>query len=137
MANTEPARRPPYRRRPLNPEENFRESLAQPVPNRTYRSQVDLTDTPATPIEQIVRLAASLLSLLLALRFITNLLTSNSGGGWVHFINSATNWLVTPFKGFIPQPSISSGGTFDWPALVALLMVAILATILVRLTRHR
>ena len=136
MANSEPARRPPYRRRPLNPNENFHESLAQPVPNRTYRSQVDLTDTPASPIEQIVRLLASLLCLFLTLRFVTNLFTSGANG-WTNFVHAATNWLVRPFQSFFPQPVISSGGTFDWPAVAAFIAVIIAAAILVRLTRPR
>jgi hypothetical protein len=136
MANSEPARRPPYRRRPLNPNDNFHESLAQPVPNRTYRSQVDLIDNPASPLEQVVRLLASLLCFLLVLRFITSLFTSTASG-WTNFIHALTNWLVQPFQSFFPQPTISSGGTFDWPAVAAFISVIILATILVRLTRSR
>lgn len=135
MANSEPARRPPYRRRPLNPDEDFHESLAQPVPNRTYRSQVDLTDTPTSPLEQIVRLTATLLGLLILLRFVTNLFTVDRAHGWVNFINGATDWIVRPFQSFIPQPTITSGGVFDWPAIAAAIAVAVVAAILVRLLR--
>jgi uncharacterized protein YggT (Ycf19 family) len=111
--------------------------LAQPLPNRTYRSRIDLTETPATPVEQIIRLAATLLGLLVLLRFVTNLLTVDRANGWVNFINTATDWIVRPFQGFIPQPTINSGGVLDWPAISAAIVVAVLAALLVRLVQPR
>jgi uncharacterized protein YggT (Ycf19 family) len=132
MANFEPAR-PPHRKQP--PDDEFHETLSQPVPNRTYRSQVDLTDEPPTILEQTVRLVATLLGLLILARFITNLFSIDRTFSFVNLINSATDWAVKPLQAFIPQPTITSGGVFDWPAVAAALVVATVAAILVKLLR--
>ena len=134
MANSDPARRPPYRRRPLSQDDNdFHESLTAPIP--TYRSALEVTDERPTAFEQTVRLIATLLALIILVRFITNLFSVDRSNGFVSLINAATDWIVRPFQAFIPQPAITSGGVFDWPAVIAAVLVAVVAAILVRFLR--
>jgi uncharacterized protein YggT (Ycf19 family) len=114
-------------------DDNFHETLAQPVPNRTYRSEIEQLETPSA-LEQLVRYVAVLLDLLLAVRFVVSLFTTNTTNGFVAFIFGLTNWLVAPFQAiFGATPTGSAGGYFDWSALAAIALVSILAAFIIRL----
>ncbi|MDB5178859.1 MAG: hypothetical protein JWN01_802 [Patescibacteria group bacterium] len=116
--------------------ETFRETLAAPIPNQTYRSQVDLIDTRPSAIEQAVRLIATLLSLLLVGRLIAGLFTTSPTNGYLSFFYAATNWMVWPFQAIFGQPPINTtGGFFDWPAVAALVAVSLIAGLLIRAIR--
>jgi hypothetical protein len=117
--------------------QDFHESLAAPVPNRTYRSQVDLIDTQPSLFEQVIRLIGGILIVLLAGRLITGLFTSDPNNPVVAFFWNATNWLVWPFQALLGQPEINATrGFFDWPAVAAIVAVSVIAALLVRLVRQ-
>ncbi len=136
---TDPARaRPATSEQPVTPDhseqgDDFHETLAQPMPNRTYRSEIEQIEAPSA-LEQLVRYVVVLLDLLLAVRFVISLFTTNTSNSFVAFIFGLTNWLVAPFQAiFGATPTGSIGGYFDWSALAAIAVVSILAAIIIRL----
>jgi uncharacterized protein YggT (Ycf19 family) len=124
------------RERPTRDDE-FRESLAAPAPTSTYRSRIDRLETGTSPLEQLIRYVTVILGALLVVRFAINLFTYNRVNGFVNFFNGATDWVVRPFQTLFGQPPSGSGGFFDWPAVVSLIVVALIATLLVSLIRPR
>ena len=118
--------------------DNFRESIATPVPNRTYRSQADTLSDRSTIPERVIRYVAVILGALLAIRFIVNLFVTPAHAGYAaHLVYAATNWAVRPFQLLFGQPPTTMGGFFDWPALASLIAVGIIASILISLIRPR
>ena len=112
--------------------DDFRESVAAPVPNRTYRSTVELEDRSSVA-ERVVRVVAVVLGILLAIRFVINLFSYPRTSGFANFIYATTNWAVQPFQFLFGQPATTTGGFFDWPALAAIVAVGIIASILIAL----
>jgi hypothetical protein len=116
--------------------DGFRETLAAPIPNQTYRTEVDLVDSRPTVIEQTVRLIAAVLSLLLTGRLIAELFTTDRANGYVAFFANATDWLVWPFQFLLGKPPVNAtGGFFDWPAVAAIVVVSVVAGLIVRTIR--
>lgn len=126
-----PARRPPVK-------SQFRESLAAPVPARTYRSPALPATRPGT-LEMLIRYIAVILGLLLALRFVISLFKSTRTGTAVGALYGLTDWIVRPFERVLPQPPASSmvTGYFNWAAIAALAVVLIVTAILLRLARPK
>jgi uncharacterized protein YggT (Ycf19 family) len=117
--------------------DEFRESLATPVQGRTYRSVIDNEDDRVSVPEEIVRYLAVLLGLLIALRFVTSLFTADTANWLTGFLRPATDWVVMPFQTLFGRPPAGTGGFFDWPALAALFVVAVISTLLISLLRPR
>lgn len=117
--------------------EDFHETLAAPIPNRTYRSEIDMTVDRSPVAEQAVRLIATVALSLLGVRFITSLLTSDSTNEFVRFMDTLTGWLVSPFQSWLGRPALSTGGLIDLPALAAIATVLILAALVIRVLRPR
>lgn len=115
--------------------EEFRETLAPPMPNQTYRDEVEFTESSSTSAEQVVRIVATILSSLLALRFLVSLFSSDRSAGLVNLFYGLTDWLVAPFQAIFGATPLSGIGFFDWPALAALIVVSVLAAFLGRLVR--
>jgi uncharacterized protein YggT (Ycf19 family) len=113
----------------------FHETLAAPIPNRTYRSEIDRTESHTNIAEQIVRAVATTLGVLLALRFITSLFSANRDDGLVNAIYTLTDWIVQPFQAVLGGAPTSTSGFFDWAALAALVVLSILAAFIGRLIR--
>jgi YGGT family len=114
-------RRPPVRR------SQFRESLPAAVPNRTYRSKIEAPSPTAAQV--IVRIIATVLGALLAIRFIIELFTTSRSLLLARSIFELTDWAVWPFQrviGASPQAS-AVNGTFDWSVVLALLVIIGLA----------
>ena len=130
----EAARRAPVSDRRYD---EFGESMATPVPNRTYRSSVETVDDKSSLVEQVVRYVAVILGALLAIRFVINLFSGYRSSGFTNFIYATTNWMVRPFQALFGQPAASTGGFFDWPAIAAIVTVGIVAGILIALLRPR
>jgi uncharacterized protein YggT (Ycf19 family) len=124
-------------RRRASRDDDFRETLAPPVPNQTYRSRVDYIDNRASVAEQLIRYVAVVLSLLIVGRFIASLFSSDRSNGLVNFFYATTDWIVRPFQALFGTPPSSTGGFFDWPAVAALIVVGVLATLLISLIRPR
>jgi hypothetical protein len=68
---------------------------------------------------------------------VINLFVSNTTGGFTGFIYALTNWAVRPFQLLFGQPTVTSGGFFDWPALAAIIAVGIIASIVIALIRPK
>jgi uncharacterized protein YggT (Ycf19 family) len=131
MSTETPSRRPNHDRRNYD---EFRESLA--APGRTYRSAIE-PDDRVSLVERIIRYAALVLGFLLAMRFLVSLFTGNVANPIVNFFRATTNWVVSPFQTVIGRPPTGTGGFFDWPALVALIVVALLSLLILGLLRPR
>lgn len=122
-------------RDPRDPE--FRETLAPAAPGqpaRTYRSE-PVVETRPTVFEQIIQTVAVILLALLGLRFILALFGANAHNAFVSFVFSATDWMVQPFRSVFAMPATGAGGYFDWASLLAFAVIAVLATIVLRLLR--
>jgi YggT family protein len=99
-----------------------------------YREPVVLTRS-AGIVERVISLIAGILNVLLAIRFVLSLLGANVANPFASFIYSLTNPLVTPFAtlfNFTPSTGI---GYFDWPAIVAMVVISVVAWIIISLTR--
>ena len=118
--------------------DEFRESLAAPMPNSSYRSKIDRIDDEPSSLEQTLRTVAGFLILLLAVRFFIDLYSLNRFGAWASFFYLLTNWAVSPFLGIFGQSQvIAATGFVDWAALVSIAVTATIAWIMIRLIRPR
>ena len=134
ITRTENGRRTPKITRQQRDYDEFRETLATPMPSQTYRSDLDIDATTTSSVEQAIRIAATLLGALVALRFLANLFTTDTGNTLVNFVRTVTDWLVQPFDivfGRIPL----GNGAIDLSAVAAMVVVAAIAAILIRLMR--
>lgn len=80
---------------------------------------------------------------LLALRIVFHLLGANPGSGFVAWVYNFSQPLVTPFSGIFNQPAATAVGQgavttsiIDWAAIVALVIIAIIGTIVARIAYH-
>jgi hypothetical protein len=117
--------------------DDFRETLATPLSSRTYRSEADIAIDSSSATEQIIRFIASLLTGLLALRFLTNLITADTNIGFVDAVHTATNWLVAPMQTLFGRPPVGGANFIDVPALATIAAVIALAALIIRLLRPR
>jgi uncharacterized protein YggT (Ycf19 family) len=116
-------------------QDEFHETLAAPIPNRTYRSEIDVTESRATAAEQLLRAVATALGILLAIRFITSLFSANREDALVNATYTLTDWMVRPFQAILGGAPATTSGFFDWAALAALVVLSILAAFIGRLLR--
>lgn len=70
---------------------------------------------------------------LLAIRFILRLLGANPAAGFAQFIYGTTTPLVAPFLGLFGTPRFE-GSSFEFTTLVAMIVYALLAWVIVKLT---
>jgi uncharacterized membrane protein len=82
---------------------------------------------------QLVYLIFGLIEGLIAIRFVLKALGANSTAGFAEFIYGITNPLVAPFFGLFGNPS-SQGSVLEVHSIVALVVYALLAWLIVRLT---
>lgn len=134
MARSDTGRRPNRDRRKYD---EFRETLATPIANNSYRSEIAHGESRVWIVDRIIRYAAIILVLLLAIRFVSSLFTANIGNPLVNFFRVTTNWIVSPFQVVVGSTASPVGGFYDWPALAALVAVAVIATLLINLMRPR
>jgi hypothetical protein len=128
------------KRRPENKPgeyDTFRESLAAPVPNRSYRSQIDMIDTGPSVLEQLIRYVAIILDILIAIRFVIKLFAPSSASTFVTFIYGMTNWIILPFQPLVGAPPATLTGYFDWASLAAIAAVSLVAALLIALIKPR
>jgi hypothetical protein len=83
---------------------------------------------PTVILARIVWFLASLLLLLLAVRFIFSLLGANRGNGFANFIYSASHPFVAPFFGLFHYNVVDYGASrFEVYTLVAMLVYGAIA----------
>jgi hypothetical protein len=118
--------------------DEFHESLASPMGNASYRSEIDLIDTRPSMLGQFVQVASAVLIVLLAIRFIINLFSPDQFGAWTAFFYATTNWAVQPFLGLYNQASYIGTSSFvDWAALTAIVVTTLVAWVIITLLKPR
>lgn len=94
-------------------------------------------------IAKIIYAIGGFIEILLGLRLIFKMIGANPAAPFVSWVYDWTNPLVAPFAGIFGQHSTTGGpgvvttGVFDWTALVALVVYALIFALLGRLFDHR
>jgi len=100
------------------------------------RSQVH-TEVRA-PIESVVARVVwfvfGVIEVLIAIRFVLKLLGANVAAGFVQFVYGVSGVFMAPFNTIFGAPRVS-GATFEWSALVAIAIYALIAWGIVALIR--
>jgi uncharacterized membrane protein len=123
------------------------EMVERPVPTRTetapsarYDQVESVAYDPyqsrraaAFRVTQIIYWIFGLIIGLIAIRFILKLLGANPSAGFAEFIYSVTNVLVAPFVGLFGNPQ-AQGSVMEVQSLIAIVVYALIAWLLVRLT---
>jgi hypothetical protein len=101
-----------------------------------HRSQLH-TEVRA-PIEailsRVVWFVFGVIEVLIAIRFVLKLLEANAAAGFVSFVYGISGFLMLPFNAVFRAQSVS-GAVFEWSALVAIAVYALIAWGLVALIR--
>ncbi|MGB4593978.1 MAG: YggT family protein [Coriobacteriia bacterium] len=74
------------------------------------------------------------IEVLIAIRFLFTLLGANAEAGFVKFVQNLSGVFMTPFDTIFKTQSVS-GATFEWSALVAIAVYALIAWGIVALVR--
>lgn len=100
------------------------------------RSQVH-TEVRA-PVEAVVTRVVwfvfGVIEVLIAIRFVLELLGANAAAGFVQFIYGLSNVFMAPFIAILGTARVS-GATFEWSALLAIAVYALVAWGIVALIR--
>jgi len=83
-------------------------------------------------VQNGIYLLFGILEALLAIRFILPLLGANLDAGFAQFIYSITKPFLAPFVGLFGQPRFE-GSVFEFNALIAILVYALIAWVLVKI----
>lgn len=88
------------------------------------------------PIEavlaRIVWFVFGVIEILIAIRFVLLLMGANAAAGFVQFIYGVSGVFMVPFNAILGAPTVS-GATFEWSALLAIAVYALIAWGLVSL----
>ena len=89
-----------------------------------------------TPIEsvlsRVVWFVFGAIEILIALRFVLKLLGANAESGFVQFVYGVSGLFMAPFEAIFRTQHVA-GATFEWSALVAIAIYALIAWGLVKL----
>lgn len=99
--------------------------MAELVYTRTYY--------PATVAERVINVIVGIVELLLAVRFILELLGASASASFIAWIYSTSGSLVAPFQGAFPSIVLSGTSVIDLSAALAMIVYAVIAWIVVRL----
>ena len=123
MAHAQPARRSFWHR-------NHDEAVSD-RPVRPADDVVVADNRGVNIVSRIIWLAAGIILLLLAFRFILSLLAANTGNSFAHFIYTVSHPFAAPFFGLFHYNNIQYGvSRFEVYTLVAMLVYAAIAWIL-------
>ncbi|MBX3054761.1 MAG: YggT family protein [Caldilineaceae bacterium] len=109
-----------------------------PTPTIAYETETITHDPHAArlmqvvKIQQVIFLLFGIVEALLGIRFVLGLLGANPAAGFAQMIYGITDPFLAPFVGLFGQPTFE-GMVFDWNALVAILVYALLAGLLAKL----
>ena len=87
-----------------------------------------------TVLAQVVWYVFGVIDVLIAIRFVLKLLGANSGSGFVQLIHGMSGFFMAPFAAIFGVQHVS-GATFEWSALVAIAVYALVAWGIVVLIR--
>lgn len=127
-----------YRSDPERNHNGFHESLSAAIPNRTYRSQIQAPARPSVA-QAVIGWVATILAILLALRFAIELFTTSRTNAVAATIFALTDWAVSPFQavfGGVPYRS-DTMGTFDWSTIAAIVAAIVISWIVLSLLRPK
>ncbi|HSK46964.1 MAG TPA: YggT family protein [Coriobacteriia bacterium] len=85
-----------------------------------------------TVLARVVWFVFGAIEILLAVRFLLTLLGANAEAGFVKFIYAASDVFMAPFNAIFSTDRVA-GATFEWSALVAIAVYALIAWGLVAL----
>jgi len=88
---------------------------------------------PAALAERAIDIVVGLMELLIALRFVLELLDAGAGSSFVGWIYNASETLVAPFQGAFPSIVLSGGYVIDLSAVLAMIAYAIIGWLIIRL----
>jgi hypothetical protein len=83
-------------------------------------------------LQQAIYLVFGIIEALIAIRFVLEGLAANPNAGFAQFIYGITAFFMAPFVGLFGMPHFGTS-VFEWSALVAIVIYALLAALLVRL----
>jgi YggT family protein len=107
------------------------------TPTTAYQTETTTGDpfaarrTRVLKLQQGIYLLFGILEGLLGLRFVLGMLGANPAAGFTRFIYGVTTPFIAPFVGLFEQPRFE-GIVFEWNALVAILVYALLAGVLAK-----
>jgi hypothetical protein len=111
--------------------------MIDPVPTTAYQTETTTSNPHAArrgqvlKVQQTIFLLFGILEGLLGIRFVLGMLGANPAAGFAQFIYGITAPFIGPFVGLFGQPRFE-GIVFEWNALVAIVVYALLAGILVK-----
>jgi len=82
-------------------------------------------------LQQAIYLLFTILEVLLGIRFALSLFGANRGAAFARFVYGVTRPFLAPFAGLFGTPSLD-GSVFEWNALIALVVYALLGWVLVQ-----
>jgi hypothetical protein len=102
-----------------------------------HRSQLH-TETKA-PIEvilaRVVWFVVGVIDVLIAVRFALKLLEANAAAGFVQFVYGVSGFFMLPFDAVFRTQRVAPGAVFEWSALLAIAVYALIAWGFVALIR--
>ena len=90
-------------------------------------------------IRAIIYAVGGFIELIIGLRFVLRLLGANPANEFVNWIYQWSSPFVSPFAGIFGQSATATGegivttSVFDWTALIAFVVIAIVLTLLARI----
>jgi hypothetical protein len=101
------------------------------------RSQVhtEIRVPVETVMIRVVWFVFGVIEVLIAIRFVLLLLGANAEAGFVRLIYAVSSVFMAPFIAIFKTQRVASGAVFEWSALVAIAIYALVAWGLVQLIR--
>jgi hypothetical protein len=84
---------------------------------------------------RLMWLVSGIATVLIAFRFVLNLIAANPNSGFAAFIYGVTQFLVAPFSSIVRNPMFDTGGVLDIASLFAIVVYLVLTWIVVTLFR--
>lgn len=86
---------------------------------------------PTLYLSRLIHLVVGLVEIVLLLRIVLRLFAANPNASFVHWTYSTSNTLLEPFRGIFPSTVISKSYVLDFTALFALIVYALVGSLLV------
>ena len=101
-----------------------------------HRSQVhtEVRRPIEAVLSRVVMFVFGVIEVFIAMRFVLTLLGANAEAGFVKFVYGVSDVFMAPFNAIFSTQSVE-GATFEWSALVAIAVYALIAWGLVSLIR--
>ncbi len=104
--------------------------------NELPKEEVRETRSAESPVQRVIGVLFTILTVLLLFRFGFKLLGANPDNVFVDLIYRGTRWMVGPFDGIFSPADLSetqAGGVFEPSVVIALIVLAVVYGIIQRL----